>query len=395
MNAETPHVEDHHGLVVGVLDETTEREHRIALDPGAVRALVTDGHTVLMETGAGNQAAAPDTELERAGAEIHAGAVIVERANILALLHAPTGSVIQHLHAGQVIIGLLNPFARPEVVGDLAVRGISVIALDALPRTLSRAQTLDALSSQSSAAGYRAALIAAQALGRYLPMMTTAAGTARPAQALVLGAGVAGLQAIATLKRLGAVVTGYDVRPTSRGEVEALGAKFLASTINAAGAGGYARSMAATETDRQQRELADACAEADVVVATARVPGGPPPVLVTHETLARMAPASVCVDLAAGALGGNVEGSSDGEQRTTSNGVVIIGDGDAAAGLPVSASQMYGRNIVATIRTIAPDAVLRLDAPDELLHAIVIAHDGRITDPRLAELVSTQEGRSS
>ena len=233
---------------------------------------------------------------------------------------------------------------------ELCRRGVTVAAFELLPRTLSRAQSMDALSSQSAAAGYRAAIVAAEAFGGFFPMMITAAGTARPARVLVIGAGVAGLQALSTARRLGAVVTGYDVRPASRGEVESVGASFATSSVaEGAGSGGYARAMTPDELAAQQQELSQLITKFDVVITTAKVPGRRPPVLVPQETLASMSRGSVCVDLASGPLGGNVHGSADGQRFVTANGVTVIGSGDLATTIPTAASRMFAKNVHALV----------------------------------------------
>jgi NAD(P) transhydrogenase subunit alpha len=245
---------------------------------------------------------------------------------------------------------------------------------------------MDALSSQASAAGYRAMIVAANRSNRYLPMMITAAGTAKPASVIVLGAGVAGLQAIATAKRLGAIVTGYDVRPASKTEVESLGARFLTSSVaDAAGAGGYARATSAEESERQQAELTETLTHFDIVITTAKVPGRKPPVLVTAAALAEMRRGSVCVDLAASELGGNVEGSVDGEDVVTTSGVTIVGGGNLASDLAASASQMYARNVGALIESIVGASGVAVDLSDDLVDAITVAHESQLRTPTVRQ----------
>jgi NAD(P) transhydrogenase subunit alpha len=240
---------------------------------------------------------------------------------------------------------------------------------------------MDALSSQSSAAGYRAGIIAAAAYARYLPMMITASGTATPAKAIVIGTGVAGLQAIATLKRLGAVVTGYDVRAASRGDVESLGAKFLTSSVaQGAGDGGYARAMTEAEQSIQQAELAKALVDFDIIITTAKVPGRIPPELVSAATLKSLRAGAVCVDLGSSDKGGNVAGSVDGETTITAGGVTVVGAGELASDLPASASQMYGRNVVAVIAALVPANVVVVDQADEVSQNIVVSYDGTVTN---------------
>src|SRR6185369_5345447 len=253
------------------------------------------------------------------------------------------------LRSGQTLIGLLRPLTDPQLAADLAAAEVTAISLDGLPRTVSRAQTMDVLSSQASVAGYRAAILAASAYDRYFPLLVTAAGTARPAEVLVLGAGVAGLQAIATARRLGAVVKAYDVRPASASEVESLGAQFLklTSVASGAGEGGYARALTDDEQKAQQAELSAHIARHNVVITTSFVMIRRPPLLVTAETIAAMAPGSLIIDLAASALGGNVAGSVPDQTIVTDNGVTIIGAPNLASEVPTAASSAFSRNICA------------------------------------------------
>ena len=268
-------------------------------------------------------------------------------------------------------------------------KGVTAVSLDLLPRTLSRAQGMDALSSQANVAGYKAALVAAEAYGRFFPMLITAAGTARPAKLLVLGTGVAGLQAIGTARRLGAQVSGYDVRPASKGEVESLGATFLELTsgVSAAGEGGYARELTAEERDAQQAELAAHIARHDVVITTAQVPGRRPPLLVTEEAVAAMASGSVIVDMGASSLGGNVAGSTPGQTVVTPNGVTIIGAENLAASVPTAASNAYSRNISALLLHMTADGALKIDTTDEIQAGVVVAHGGEVVQPAVAKLL--------
>jgi NAD(P) transhydrogenase subunit alpha len=298
------------------------------------------------------------------------------------------------LREGQMLLGLLDPLNHGAIVQQLADRRVTIVAFEMIPRTLSRAQSMDALSSQSSTAGYRAAIVAAEAFGRYLSMMVTASGTATPAKVIVIGAGVAGLQAIATCQRLGAIVTGYDVREASRGEVESLGAKFVAPSVaNGAGAGGYARALTDVEQQAQQAELDKLLEAFDVIITTAKVPGHAPPVLVSSVTLAKLRPGSVCVDLGASDKGGNVAGSIDGKRIVTAGGVTIIGGGELAADLPTSSSQMYGRNVTAVIASLYPADVLVIDPNDEVHRHIVVASGGLITNTSVRDALAPVEHR--
>jgi NAD(P) transhydrogenase subunit alpha len=273
---------------------------------------------------------------------------------------------------------------------------VTAVSLDLIPRTLSRAQPMDALTSQASVAGYKAVLVAADAYGGYLPMMMTAAGTVKPATVLVLGAGVAGLQAIGTARRLGAVVTGYDVRPETRQEVASLGARFLdlGTAVEAAGAGGYARELTAAERDAQQRALDERIAGFDIVITTAAVPGRRPPVLVTEEALKGMRPGSVVVDLASGPLGGNVALSRPDTTVETATGVTVIGAGGLPAQMPIAASTAYARNIAATLVQFVRDGALAIDTSDELQAAIVVTHDGQLLNAAVRTLLE-QEGSAA
>ncbi|PRY69125.1 NAD(P) transhydrogenase subunit alpha [Glaciihabitans tibetensis] len=365
---------------VGALRETAIGEHRVALDPEVVVRLVKDGREVVVESGAGTAASFPDASYERAGAQILSRAEVIATSDVLAVVRCPEASVVSALRSDQLLIGLLDPLNNLPVIETLAAKRVTAVAFELLPRTVSRAQSMDALSSQASAAGYRAAIVAAEAFGRYLPMMITASGTARPASVIVIGTGVAGLQAIATARRLGAVVTGYDVRADSREQVESLGAQFLTSSITAgAGEGGYARAMTAEEQAGQQAELAAALKSFDVIITTAKVPGRTPPLLVSAETLAALKPGSVCIDLAASDRGGNVAGSIDRERVVTPGGVIVVGAGELAADMPTSSSQMYARNVLAMINDLVTDDAIAFDLADEVRSAVVLCHAGQVT----------------
>jgi NAD(P) transhydrogenase subunit alpha len=293
------------------------------------------------------------------------------------------------LRSGQVVIGLLTPLIDPATAAALAKQGVTAVSLDAIPRTLSRAQTMDALSSQANVGGYKAVILAANAYGRYFPLLTTAAGTAKPANVLILGIGVAGLQAIGTARRLGAVVRAYDVRPETREQAESLGAQFvkLKTSIDATGAGGYARELTPEERAAQQAELNEVIAGMDVVITTAQVPGRKPPVLVTAEAVAAMKPGSVLVDMAASTLGGNVELSRAGETVVTDNGVTIIAPENLPASMPAGASAFYARNIGALLLGMVKDGALNLDFEDEVTKATVITHGGEVVSEPVKQLL--------
>jgi len=363
---------------IAALRETREGERRVAIVPEVVTRLKGDGLEVLVEQGAGEDAFFPDAAYTDAGATVVTRAEALAQANVVATVNAPDAGLIAELTSGQVLAGLIGTRTDPQIAAALAEAGVTGLDLAFLPRTLSRSQTMDALSSQASVAGYRAAIVGAESFARYLPMMITAAGTAKPAKLIVLGTGVAGLQAIGTAKRLGAIVTGYDVRPASRGEVESLGATFLAPAglEDGAGEGGYARELTAEEQANQQAELGNFVAGQDIVITTAQVPGRKPPVLVTAETVARMAPGSVLVDLGTSALGGNVEGSQPGQRVLTPGGVTIVDGSNLAAEMPTGASAAYARNIMALLKILVVDGAVAVNLEDEVIEAIAVAHGG-------------------
>lgn len=371
-------------LVVAALAEHGPGERRVALVPEVVDKLVAQGFEVLVENGAGAGALHPDDAYVRAGAKVGPLDDVLDRAGALLCVRRPTPAVLARLRAGQVLIGLLDARgAERAELDEAAARGVRLLSLDLLPRTLPRAQTMDALSSQASVAGYRAAIVAAEAFGRYFPMMITAAGTARPATVLVLGAGVAGLQAIGTARRLGAQVTGYDVRPAAREEVTSMGAAFLKTTVTVGGGdggGGYARALTEEEGAAQRAELDTAIRRFDVVITTAQVPGGAPPVLVSAETVAAMAPGSVLIDLAAGPWGGNVAGSVPDERVVTPGGVTVIGAGNLPAQMATGASAAYSRNVTALLTAIVADGAIQLDPADDIVKAVWLQTEGAARD---------------
>ncbi|MER5436442.1 NAD(P) transhydrogenase subunit alpha [Streptomyces sp. NPDC002588] len=363
-------------VTVGAVRERAPGERRVALVPEAVTLLRRAGLDVLVETGAGSGAWFTDADYTAAGATVVPPDELYARADAVLCVAAPDPETAEALRPGQTLIGLLEPLRHPALVRELTGRGVRTVSLDLLPRTLSRAQSMDALTSQANVAGYKAALLAAHSYDRFLPMLTTAAGTMRPAQVLVLGAGVAGLQAIATARRLGAVVTAYDVRPASRGEVESLGARFLdvpRPPDEAPGTerGGYARELT-EEEQRAQREALDAhIARSDIVITTAQVPGRKPPLLVTAAVLERMQPGSVVVDLAASELGGNVENSEPDKTTVLAGGVTVIGAGHLPSAMATAASTAYARNLVALLRHLVRDGELVLDPADEITGALM------------------------
>src|SRR5246127_3537113 len=375
-----------------VVQESAPGERRVGLVPETVQKLSQGGLEVLVERGAGDGSWFPDDSYTAAGATLTTTENLYATADVVLTVTRPDEAALGMLRPGQAVIGMLAPLTDPHLARSLAERGITAISLDGLPRTLSRAQGMDALTSQANVAGYKAALVAAEAYGRFFPLLITAAGTARPAKLLVLGTGVAGLQAIGTARRLRGPVSGYDVRPASKGEVESLGATFieLTSAVSAAGEGGYARELTAEERDAQQAELAAHIARQDVVITTAQVPGRRPPLLVTEEAGAAMAPGSVIVDMGSSPLGGNVAGSVPGEAVVTPNGVTIIGAENLAASVPTAASNAYSRNISALLLHMVSDGALKIDTTDEIQAGVVVAHGGEVVHPAVAKLLAAE-----
>ena len=376
-------------VTVGVLRETTPGEQRVAVVPESVPALARARAQVLVESGAGAAAWFPDQAYQQAGALVLSRDETAAQADVLVSVGAPPPELIARLRAGQAVIGLLRPLVRPELARQLAEAGVTAISLDGLPRTVSRAQSMDALTSQANVAGYKAVLVAADTFGRFFPMLITAAGTSRPANVLVLGAGVAGLQAMGTARRLGAMVTGYDIRPETRDQIRSVGARFLelGSVSPAEGEGGYARALTAEEQAAQQAELTAQIARFDIVITTAQVPGRRPPLLVTAEAVKGMQAGSVLVDLAASSLGGNVEGSVADQTILTGDGVQIIGAGNLPARMPTAASAAYSHNVVALLAELAGEGGLAIDLTDEIQAGVVITHQGKVVHPGVAALL--------
>jgi H+-translocating NAD(P) transhydrogenase subunit alpha len=376
-------------MKVGVARETTPGERRVALVPEAVEKLRAADLTVLVERGAGAEASFPDLDYAGAGAKIVTGSALYSQSDVILRIHRPSPAEMKLLHPEQTIIGMLAPLLDPESMADLAALGVTAISLDAIPRTLSRSQGMDALSSQANVAGYKAVLVAAEAFGRYFPLLTTPAGTARPANVLVLGIGVAGLQAIATARRLGAQVKAYDVRSETREQAESLGAQFvtLRSAIDGAGQGGYARSLTEAEQAAQQEELNDIIASHDIVITTAQVPGRRPPVLVTAAAVECMKAGSIIVDMAASDLGGNCELSRPGKVTVTDNGVAIHAPLNLPASMPTGASSFYSRNISNLLLNFVKMGELRLDFEDEVTAATVITHGGEVVQEATRKLL--------
>jgi NAD(P) transhydrogenase subunit alpha len=372
---------------VAVVKETGPGERRVALVPEAVVKLRAAGLEVLVETGAGDGAWQSDDAFTEAGASIVTRDELIAAADVIVMVGRPDEPTIAGFRPGQAVLGMLAPLADPALAQRLAKTGVVAVSLDMIPRTLPRAQPMDALSSQANIAGYKAALIAADTFGRFFPLLITAAGTARPARVLILGTGVAGLQAIGTTRRLGAVVSAYDVRPETKTEVQSLGASFieLTSVGPAGGEGGYARALTEEERQAQQDELAGHIARHDVVITTAQVPGRRPPLLVTGDALKAMSAGSVIVDMGASALGGNVHGSRPGETTVTENGVTVIGAANLPSRMSAAASAMYARNVTSLLQYLLKDGSLAVDLSDDLQRGVVITYEGRVVHPALAE----------
>jgi H+-translocating NAD(P) transhydrogenase subunit alpha len=360
-------------MKLGVPKETAAGETRVAVVPDTVRRLAETGAEVLLERGAGERAAFPDAAYEPAGARLVDDAY---EAEVVCKVQRPSREEIARLREGTTLVALLQPLVDTETARALAERGVTAFSLDSIPR-VTRAQPMDALSSQSTVAGYKAAILAAEHLGKFFPMLTTAAGTIPPAKVLVLGAGVAGLQAIATARRLGAVVSAFDVRPVVKEQVESLGATFLELDVEGAeGVGGYAVVLAADQHEREQQLIARHAQESDAVITTALVPGRPAPVLVTEEAVRGMRPGAVIVDLAA-EMGGNCEATEPGE-TVVRDGVTIVGPMNLPATMPVHASQMYSRNLYAFLAPMLVEGELVPDWEDEIVRETCVTRDGQV-----------------
>jgi H+-translocating NAD(P) transhydrogenase subunit alpha len=353
---------------VAVPRETAAGERRVALVPEVVGRLTGEGHEVVIEARAGEAASLGDDEYEAAGGNVTPGSADAWDADVVVKVRKPTVLETDRLRQGVALVAFLEPLSDPEGIERLASRGVVAFAMESIPR-ITRAQPMDALSSQATVAGYKGALLAADGLPRFFPMLMTAAGTVAPAKVLVLGAGVAGLQAVATARRLGAVVSGFDIRPVVREQVESLGATFLdLGVVGEETAGGYARELTEEEQRRQQQELERRIPEFDVVITTAAVPGRPAPKLIPASAVAGMRAGSVIVDLAA-ETGGNCELTKPGDE-VVHDGVTIVGPLNLASSMPYHASQLYARNVAALLRHLAgDDGELTLDFDDEITAA--------------------------
>lgn len=386
-------------MKLAVAKEVEVGERRVALVPDTVARLVKLGLEVLVEAGAGERSFFSDAAYEAAGAKIISdNATLWGEADILLKVGLPQEredgrSEVDLLREGAVLIGFLNPLGQPAVMQRLAERRITAFSIEMIPRT-TRAQSMDALSSQASVAGYKAVLIAAAALPKYFPMLTTAAGTIAPAKVFVMGAGVAGLQAIATARRLGAMVEAFDIRPAVKEEVQSLGAKFVEVQLNeeTVAVGGYAKEVSEASKQRTQEVVAEHVKQADVVITTAQVPGRKAPILVTEEMVAQMKPGSVIVDLAA-EQGGNCACTDPGKDVQW-NGVTIIGPINLPSSMPVHASQMYSKNVSTLVQYLIKDSALQLNFEDDIINAACITHAGEIRNQRVRDAIeafSTQE----
>jgi NAD(P) transhydrogenase subunit alpha len=383
-------------MLVGVPLEPDPAECRVALVPAVAAALGKARLEMLVQEGAGERAGFADASYAAQGAKLSADRrQLFSQADVIVYVHGPKSPDqavhpdLELLRPGQIVVGLLDPLGSPRSAKELAARRVTAFALELLPRS-SRAQPMDALTSLATVAGYKAVLLAAARLPRLLPLMMTAAGTITPARVLVVGAGVAGLQAIATARRLGAVVEAYDVRPAVKEEVESLGAKFLELKLEATkavDAGGYARAMDEAFLRRQRELLSAAVADSDIVIATAAVPGKPAPRLIDEASVSKMRPGAIIVDLAA-ETGGNCEVTVPG-QTVVKHGVTIVGAVRLAATVPQHASQMYARNLTAFLVHLMKDGGLDLNRNDEIIRDTLVTHDGQVVQPRVLELLGS------
>ncbi len=373
-------------MKVAIPKESAADERRVALVPDTAAKLIAASLEVSVESGAGAEAYFPDEVYEKAGVKVVKGApALLKDADAVLKVQAPAPNEIGLLKSGAVLISFLQPSTQADIVRALAKRGVTAFSLELLPR-ISRAQSMDALSSQASAAGYKAVLMAAGRLGKFFPMMMTAAGTVAPARVLVMGAGVAGLQAIATARRLGAVVSAYDVRPAVKEEVQSLGGTFIELALESQqGEGGYAREQS-EEFLRKQRELiGEHVAKSDVVITTAAVPGRRAPLLVTGEMVKGMRPGSVIVDLASD-TGGNVELTEAGKDVDVA-GVTIIGTRNVPSTMPLATSQLLARNVANLLLHLVKDGAITLDFADEITKGSCVTHGGEIVNERAKQLL--------
>ena len=369
---------------VAVLKETRSTENRVALVPLGVKALVKRGLTVTVQSGAGETSGISDLIYQEAGAEIATNAQdTIKDAKVVLVVNPPAFNELDLLSEGSILVGFLDPLSNSDLVSRLVELNVTGISMELVPR-ITRAQSMDALSSQATVAGYKAVLLAANHLPKFLPMFTTAAGTIRPAKALILGAGVAGLQAIATARRLGAVVEAFDVRPAVKEQVESLGASFLESEeeVTAEGEGGYAKELTEDQHHKELELIGDALADTDIVITTAQIPGREAPVLITEDMVKTMKYGSVIVDLASES-GGNCELSEAGE-TVIAHGVQILGPSNLPTSIPVHSSQMYSKNIVTLISEfLGDDGELQLDFENDVVGPSTVTHGGEVRNERV------------
>jgi H+-translocating NAD(P) transhydrogenase subunit alpha len=380
-------------LKIGVPRERAAGERRVALVPEAAGRIAGDETQVLVETGAGDEAGFPDAQYTEAGATVVPDAArLYAEADLVIRVGRPSEDEIEAMRPETVLVALLGSLSAPQVAEQLAARGITSLSMDLVPR-ITRAQSMDVLSSQATVAGYHAVLLAAAELPRFFPLLMTAAGTVAPAKVLILGAGVAGLQAIATARRLGAVVSAFDVRPVVKEQVESLGATFLEIELpeeDAETEGGYAKELSEEAHRREQELVARHVAESDVVVTTALIPGRPAPILVTASMVEAMRPGSVIADLAADA-GGNCELTEPGE-TVVRHGVHILGLTNAASRMPLHASQLYARNVSELVKLLVKDGELVLDEDDQVIRDMLLTRGGEVVHgPTRAALAPAKE----
>lgn len=379
-------------MIVGVPRETVTGETRVALTPAACAQLIKSQVQVAVEQGAGVAAGFEDAAYTAKGAAVTTRDQVFAQADVLLQVRSlPAADAdLARLKTAALVIGLCDPLGAPSAVAALAERGLSVIAMELIPR-ITRAQTMDVLSSQANLAGYKAVIMAADASPKIFPMLMTAAGTIQPARVFVIGAGVAGLQAIATARRLGGVVSAFDVRPDVKEQIQSLGARFVELPLDTAGAqdnNGYARALSAEQQRRQGELMEQVIADSDVVIATASIPGRPAPRLISAATVARMQPGSVIVDLAA-ERGGNCELTEPG-RTVTRHGVTIIGHANVPATVPFHASTTYANNLVKLVGLlVSKDGVLKIDTADEVIAGCLVAHGGAVVHPTVKQLLAT------
>ena len=380
-------------MIVGVPRETFPGERRVALIPSVIPPLIKAGAEVIVESAAGDSAGFPDADYTARGARTVSRADVFSRADVVLMVRAPGANAAHgsddaaRLRRGQVVIGFAEPLTAHEATEAVAARGASLFSMELMPR-ITRAQSMDALSSMASIAGYKAVLVAANELPRMFPMMMTAAGTIAPARVFVIGAGVAGLQAIASARRLGARVEAYDVRPAVREQVESLGARFVELPLETAASedkGGYAKAQDETFYLRQRELMAKSVAASDVVITTAAVPGKKSPVLITAAAVAGMAPGSVIVDLAA-ERGGNCE-LTKADETVHTHGVTILGPTNLPSTVPYHASQMYAKNITTFLNHLVKDGSVRIDQADEITRETLVTHEGAVVNQKIRELI--------